>query len=210
MTSEPMSQAEFARRAGYAKSYVTALKQAGRLVMTADGRVDAAASVARIEATRDPSRDDLESRRAGRLAALQAPAAPAAEPARAEGAAPAEKPAVAGAGAAADRSEVVCSYQDARALKERYAALSARLEYERAAGIMIEREAVAEAVTDVVISIRQTLEQMPHSVAPELVGCDLDTIRARLKREIAAALADLARQMRERLQQIAGTAEPAA
>lgn len=71
MTSEPMSQAEFARRAGYAKSYVTALKQAGRLVMTADGRVDAAASVARIEATRDPNRDDLESRRAGRMAALQ-------------------------------------------------------------------------------------------------------------------------------------------
>jgi hypothetical protein len=205
-----ITQAEFARQAGYAKSYVTALKHAGRLVLTDDGRVDPVASIARIEATRDPNRDDIAARRASRRAALQAPAAPATEPANADGAAPKEKPAVVAAGASADRSEVGRSYQEARALKERYAALSARLEYERAAGIMIERAAVAEAVADVVIALRQTLEQLPHRVAPELVGCDLDTIRVRIKREVSAALADLARQMRERLQQIAGAEDVAA
>ncbi len=209
-SSQPLTQAEFARQAGYAKSYVTALKHAGRLVLTEDGRVDPVASVERIEATRDPNRDDLQARRASRMAALQAPAASVQATAHADAAPPAENPPAAPACAPADRSEVGRSYQEARALKERYAALSARLEYERAAGIMIERAAVAEAVADVVIALRQTLEQLPHRVAPELVGCDLDTIRVRIKREVSAALADLARQMRERLQQIAGAEDVAA
>jgi len=39
-----VSQAEFARMNGWDRSYVTRLKQAGRLVMTADGRVDVEAS----------------------------------------------------------------------------------------------------------------------------------------------------------------------
>lgn len=45
------SQAEFARANGWEKSYVTKLKQAGRIVMTADGLVDFEASLARIKAT---------------------------------------------------------------------------------------------------------------------------------------------------------------
>ncbi len=45
------SQADFARANGWAKSYVTALKQAGRLVLAEDGRVDFAASLERIRAT---------------------------------------------------------------------------------------------------------------------------------------------------------------
>lgn len=45
------SQADFARANGWEKSYVTKLKQAGRLVMTADGLVDFEASMARIKAT---------------------------------------------------------------------------------------------------------------------------------------------------------------
>lgn len=45
------TQAEFARAQGWAKSYVSALKRDGRLVFTADGRVDYAASLDRIKAT---------------------------------------------------------------------------------------------------------------------------------------------------------------
>lgn len=44
-------QAEFARLQGWSKSYVTALKQAGRLVLADDGLVDVQASLARIQAT---------------------------------------------------------------------------------------------------------------------------------------------------------------
>ena len=56
--SNIVSQAEFARQAGYARSYVTQLKQSGRLVM--DGKlVIVDQSLARIAATKDPNRDDV-------------------------------------------------------------------------------------------------------------------------------------------------------
>lgn len=45
------SYADFARANGWAKSYVSKLKADDRLVVTADGRVDFAASLARIKGT---------------------------------------------------------------------------------------------------------------------------------------------------------------
>lgn len=45
------SQADFGRAQGWGKSYVTKLKHEGRLVLTPDGQVDFAASLARIQAT---------------------------------------------------------------------------------------------------------------------------------------------------------------
>lgn len=64
-------QAEFARRQGWAKSYVTKLKREGRLVFAADGGVDEAASRARIAATAAHTRPDV----AARAAAGRAPGA---------------------------------------------------------------------------------------------------------------------------------------
>jgi hypothetical protein len=45
------SQADFARLHGWGRSYVTALKHAGRLVLNDGGQVDVQASLARIQAT---------------------------------------------------------------------------------------------------------------------------------------------------------------
>ena len=45
------TQAEFAGANGWAKSYVSKLKGEGRIVFAPDGRVDFAASLARIKAT---------------------------------------------------------------------------------------------------------------------------------------------------------------
>ena len=53
------TQADFARRLGVSRSHVTGLKHAGRLVLTDNGLVDVDASIARIDATRDPNRDDV-------------------------------------------------------------------------------------------------------------------------------------------------------
>lgn len=66
-----ISQAEFARRQGWAKSYVTKLKREGRLVFASDGGVDEAASRARIAATAAHTRPDV----AARAAAGRAPGA---------------------------------------------------------------------------------------------------------------------------------------
>lgn len=52
---ELISQAEFARRQGWAKSTVTNLKKDGRLVMV-KGKVEVAASLALLKDTEDPSR----------------------------------------------------------------------------------------------------------------------------------------------------------
>ncbi|MBZ0105429.1 MAG: hypothetical protein K8H84_07330 [Sulfuricella denitrificans] len=50
-----ITQSEFAKLMGYAKSTVTKMKQEGRLVMTDAGLVDVEASVARIDALASPS-----------------------------------------------------------------------------------------------------------------------------------------------------------
>lgn len=84
MTPDRLTQKEFAEHLGVNKSTVTRLKQAGRLVLAADGRVDVPASLARIEATRGERHDvsqRWEEARRGAQAAQPAPAsAPPAEP----------------------------------------------------------------------------------------------------------------------------------
>ena len=65
-----VTQAEFARLEGKARSYITALKNAGRLVMTADDLVDIEASRALIAATADPGRDDVAAKYAARAREL--------------------------------------------------------------------------------------------------------------------------------------------
>ncbi|KAF7597748.1 MAG: hypothetical protein CGU28_16875 [Candidatus Dactylopiibacterium carminicum] len=63
--SEFLTQAEFARRQGWARSYVTELKRAGRLVMDADGkRVDLTASLALIRQTASPDKAAVAARHA--------------------------------------------------------------------------------------------------------------------------------------------------
>ena len=67
---------------------------------------------------------------------------------------------------------------------------------------MVEKSEVASAIEDVTSVIRQTLENLPHRTAPELVGKDLDAIRATLKQEVHGALADMEREFTKRLNQM--------
>lgn len=183
-----VTQAEFARLEGKARSYITALKKAGRLVMTADDLVDLEASRALIAATADPGRDDVAARHAA---------------ARGETPTPPEKHAA----NSADTEKLGNSYAAARAVKEKYAAMTAKMEYERASGKLIEREAVAAAVEDIMTTVRQHFEQQPHRVAPMLIGLDLDAIRAILKQETNGVLAEMVKEFGKRLRQIAGEEE---
>lgn len=57
------SKAAFARRLGIDPAHVTRMAQAGRLVVV-DGQVEVEASLARMEATKDPNRDDVRQRHA--------------------------------------------------------------------------------------------------------------------------------------------------
>lgn len=182
-----VTQSEFARMLGVGRSYITALKKADRLVINAIGNVLVEESRQRILATADPNRDDVVKR----WAAQRGPSAVNPENSQKSAASP--EPETAG-----DTHD----YQKARAQKEHYFAEQARIDYERAIGKLVERSAVESAIEDVTSVIRQALEQMPHRTAPELVGKDLDAIRATLKQEIHTALADMEREFTKRLNQM--------
>lgn len=164
-----VSQAEFARQIGVDRSHVTRLKQAGRLVLTADGRVDADASRARIAATADPNRDDVAARHAAAKVSPGNTAPPAPEP----------------------TDKVGNSYQAARAVKEKYLALDAKATYEQRIGELIARADVQAALDDLVAFARAGIENLPHRVAGLLVGKDYDAILATLRQEVVGLMADM-------------------
>ena len=167
------TQAEFARLIGCQKSYVTKLKEHGRLVMTEDGRlVDIEASKARIAATADPGKAAVAAQWQTR------PQSPESD------------------------EDGTPSYQDARADKERYAAKMAKLEYERAIGKLVDKAEVQAVVEDVITQFRQGLENLPYRLAPELVGQDLDGIRSALKHEIFDALGKMQRGFVRQMEEV--------
>lgn len=177
-----VTQAEFARQIGVARSYVTALKKSGRLVLNAIGKVLVEESKKRIAETADPNRDDVAARHAEtRTSQTGNPEND-------------EKP--------EDETPAGHDYQKARAQKEHYLAEQARIDFEKSIGKLVERAEVSAAIEDVTSIIRQALENMPHRTAPELVGKDLDVVRATLKQEIHNALAEMEREFSKRIEQM--------
>jgi len=168
-----VSQAEFARRQGWAKSYVTQLKQAGRLVMARKGRrelVDVQASLERIDATRDQNRDDVRRRH---------------EQARHGGQPP------------TDRAEQIGkTFAAARSVRERYNALKAKVEYEQLIGRLLDADAVRRAALDAGATLRATLENIPDQLAPQLTTMgDREEIHGLLAEHIEHALAETSRAL---------------
>lgn len=181
-----VTQAEFARMLDCSRSYVTALKKADRLVMNAIGNVLVEESRKRIAETADPNRDDVAQRWAaerGKAMEVQAVAAPDNEEAENE-------------------APVGHDYQRSRAKKEHYLAEQARIDFEQQIGKLVEKSDVDAAVADVVTTFRQRMENLPHRIAPELVGKDLDAIRATLKQEVHGALDELQRELSQHIEQV--------
>lgn len=148
MTSA-VSQAEFARQIGVDRAHVTRLKQAGRLVMTEDGKVDVEASRSRIAATADPNRDDVAARHAAGRDSKVSPRDTAPPPAT-----------------PAPEDKVGNSYQAARAVKEKYLALDAKIDYEKKVGNLIPKEDVDAALKAMGAAVRSAMEIFPDQVAP--------------------------------------------
>lgn len=185
--SNAVTQAEFARLMGWARSYVTALKKADRLVLNPIGNVLVEESKRRIAETADPNRDDVRQRHAdGR-------GNPAVD-------GPESEKTGEGEGDPIESHD----YQRSRAKKEHYLAEQARIEFERAIVKLVEKSDVDAAVSDVITAFRQRLENLPHRIAPELVGKDLDAIRATLKQDVHGALAEMEREFSRQLEQMGG------
>lgn len=178
------SQAQFARRLGKDRSYVTRLKQAGRLVMR-DGKVVVDESLQRLEATESPLPRDIAKREAmadyraqrddaGEASASHLFDADAPEPLEAIGrrikAAQARKLA-----ADADRAEI---------------------ERSRLEGSLCETAAVITAGMAIGAAVREAFESLADRHAPELAATtDPTQVHARLTEAAELALQDLSREL---------------
>lgn len=177
---ETATFSEFAAIAGFKRSYVPQLKAAGRLVLTEDGkRVRVAESLARIEATKDPSKAGVAARHAASRAEAPPEADGESDPSPAM-----PTPAVDGYG-----------YQEARAERERWQARLAQLEYERESGKLMAADDVASTVAAATTTLRSRLESLPDTLAPQLAAIsDEGALRALLADAIEHALDEVSRQ----------------
>lgn len=178
---------DFARRLGCRPSYVTQLRQAGRLVLTDDNRgVRVAESLARIEATRDPAKAGVVARHAAQRAEAAAAAATGA-PGETDG-----DPAAwedLGSGSHAQRRA------KALADKAETDAATAQLDLRKRLGELWEASEVEQATRNAVATFRGALENLPATLAPELSAVT-DEARAQviLASAIEYVLENLARE----------------
>ncbi len=177
-----INQVEFARHLGVAKSYVTALKKAGRLVMTDTGLVEVEASIALIAKTADPNRDDVAQRHAEQR---ETPTAPMSPTSMSE--------------TSSETNKIGNSYQAARAVKEKYAALSAKLEYEKNSGDLIPKADVDFVLSDYGATLRGMMENLADRLAPVVYPLTtLEETHAALEEAATAILAEISDAMHRR------------
>jgi hypothetical protein len=198
MPVELLTRAEFARRAGYQRSYVTRLGQQGRLVLSDDGRkVWLNASVAQIKSTKDPSRSSDQAR-----AAAAKRHQPDAEPSTGAPIAPeaADSPAGASAASQADGDDVATPsgrYADWRVRSERAKALAAERDLAISLGDLLRSDDVRAAVSAAFTEARSRLECLPDQLAPVLAGLPSEqAVRMRLTDEFELVLEELSRQLK--------------
>lgn len=190
------SFSDFAALIDFRPSYVTQLRQAGRLVLTDDGkRVRVAESIALIESTRDPAKAGVAERHAterGQAAArtaAPAPAQPAPAAANDDSSDDADGPATfvptdphskRRARALADKAEA-----DARkALRDEKIEL----------GQLLQTDEVAAVVSEAITTLRTSMENLPGQIAPGLAAATTEEqVRVLLAEALETRLGDLAR-----------------
>lgn len=173
-----MTPRAFAASLGFKPHYGNQLLKNGRLVLAPDGKhVLVAESRAKLEATRDPSKQANVERHAA---------------ARAEKAGEATFPPLELEG---DGLEVPAasqySYQDAKAKREHWAAEREHAAWRKEAGELMERSEVVAAFADAGTTLRGKLEAWAAVLPPQLVGRDEASIRATVADQVEQLMHDL-------------------
>lgn len=183
-----MTKSEFASHINVKPGYVSQLRAAGRLVMDGD-KVVVEDSIKLIAETRDPSKAAVAARHetARQEKRASAPLSASANAAGETQQAPAQEPANDDIGHAAGSA-----YQHAKAFREKYNALSAKMAYEREMKTLLPADDVRQAVMDGDTIIRSRLESLPDQLAPLLAAeMDEQRVRAILIEQIEHLLTDL-------------------
>lgn len=161
-----VTRAAFAKLIGKSAPYVTKLGQDGRLVLNGSGpnaKVRVSESIRRIEQT-GGGRPDVAARFAH------------------------ERSSRGSAASAIDSEKIGNNYQAARAVREKYAALKSKAEYETIIGNLIPREDVDAALRFVGATVRSLMDVFPDQQAPIL--CAVSDIH-----EVNALLSDACRNV---------------
>lgn len=176
-----MKRSHFAAHIGKTPGYITQQAAQGRIVFTPDGRfVDVAATTALLAATASPDKQHV----ADRHAAARAQAAPQHQPDDDGPAAPPQRP---DAAAVAGNS-----YQQARAVKERFLALEAKRAYEVAMGQLRDAREVEHAVATAFTATRTALRNLAQTLAPVLAATTTEeAARTEMATAFEAILAEL-------------------
>ena len=177
--AETTTARELAERLGFKPHYGNQLVKDGRFVLAPDGkRVLVAESLARYQATKDPSKQGVADRHAAARAAADDSDAHDAD------SAPAYRPAQ-----GASEAAVGNSYQQARAVKEKFLALEAKRAYEVAIGQLRDSREVEGLAATAMTELRIRLENLATTVAPMLTNQpDEAKVRALLQDQFAHAL----------------------
>jgi len=184
-----LSQAAFSRQLGCARSYVTQLKRDDRLVMV-DGKVDVNASLSKIERTGDPNRENM-------LAQQPSVADDAHDVANHGETTTTPLP-------SQDVPMVIegnASFQDSRALKEKYLALKAKADYERNIGMLVDADGVRRLGFAMGSHLRVALENLQDQLSAELaMENSQDQIYNLLGIEFSRVLSEISRVLEKGLE----------
>ena len=155
-----------------APSYINELEKNGRAVRAPDGKLWLKAeSLAAYRAGKDPSKQGVADRHAAARAVAPQPYDAGSQDEPAPRAQPTERDAAIGS-----------SYQQARAVKEKFFALEAKRAYEVAIGTLRDAREVEGLVATAMVEIRQRLENLATSIAPIVAAqADEATVRATLR-----------------------------
>lgn len=182
---------EFCDAQGWKPSYGHQLKREGRLVLHTDGKtVLVAESVARIAATRDPSKQGV----ADMHAATRAKSPKAATVKESLSVEAPEPPAD---GADTDQAGVqLYDFQNSKAKREHFAALEAEASYRARVGELLEASEVKAVLSETLTTLRVTMEGLANRLTPALAAeVDEAQISAMLTTEIRHALTSAADEL---------------
>jgi phage terminase Nu1 subunit (DNA packaging protein) len=171
--AEKITRAEYARRRGWSRAYVTQLVQAGRLLLDEGGRLDPDEADAALAAARDPSTHPQSTAGAHLAGEMAAPGL--------------------GRGRGAEGASAGPTYMQARTLREAYQAKLAELEYRERSGQLLDRAAAEAESLALGRELRETLLVLPPRLAQALAeSSDPHECEAILEAALLEALETLA------------------
>lgn len=184
-----MTVPEFGAYIGAKRNYAYELKKTGRLVMASDGRhVMVSESIARIEATRDPSKLGVAQRHAQQRGA---DANTGHEPVFPSLGGPSATSPDDGVGGEPGDGPHAYSYQEAKAKREHWAAEREHAAYRKEAGELMERAVVVAAFADAGATMRGKLEAWAAVLPVQLAGREEGDIRNILADQVERLLHEL-------------------